>query len=235
MLKPARCLLKSLTFFALFGLAYFLSDQATWGFTVARLKTSQDLGFISAGADPHLYLQQKFYLRDQGGQSYVFVSADENYVLKFFKDMPRPWLALASYQKKKLGKLKRTLNGYQLAFNHLREDTGLLSLHLSPTASPLLTTLVDRLGIEHAIDLSSTYFVLQRKAAPLPDFSAATVSQISRLVKKRASAHIADHDPRLQANLGWIDNRPIFIDPGRFVEDGSASPELPPKFLEFLQ
>jgi hypothetical protein len=231
MLKPA--INRALLFLTLFILAYFLTDQATWGFTVARLKTSQPLG-PSLGVDPHLILQQKFYLKDQGGQSYVFISADEKYVLKFFKDMPRPWIPFKKYQKKKIGKLIRTINGYHLAFERLREETGLLYLHLSPTKPALPTTLVDRLSIEHSIDLSSVYFVLQKRATPVASFSESTLNQVSALLQKRASAHIADHDPRLHTNLGWIDGQLVFIDPGRFIEDAHASADLPRKFLEHL-
>ncbi len=231
MLKPL--LTRALLFFTLFGLAYFFTDQATWGFTVARLRTTQPLG-PSRGVDPYLILKQKFYLKDQGGQSYVFISADEKYVLKFFKDMPRPWIPLQNYQKKKLGKLIRTMNGYQLAFDRLREETGLLYLHLSPTKTPLPTTLVDRLLIEHSIDLSSVYFVLQKRATPVSVFDESVLTQVSALLQKRASVNIADHDPRLQSNLGWIDGQIGFIDPGRFIEDAHASADLPKKFLEHL-
>jgi nitrogen fixation protein len=233
MLKPARILTRTLLFVTLFGLAYFFSDIATWGFTIARLRTTRPLG-PSGGVDPYLILKQKFYLKDQGGQSYVFISSDEKYVLKFFKDMPRPWIPFNKYQKKKLGKLIRTINGYHLAFERLPQETGLLYLHFSPTSSPLPTILVDRLAIEHSIDLSSVYFVLQKRATPVDSFSESTLARVSDLLKKRASAHIADHDPRLQANLGWIDGQLVFIDPGRFVEDANASAELPKKFLERL-
>jgi hypothetical protein len=234
MSKLVQILTKTLLFFVLFGFAYFFSDLATWGFTIARLRTSKPLG-PSRGSDPHLILKQKFYLKDQGGQSYVFISADEKYVLKFFKDMPRPWIPFKNYQRKKLGKLVRTINGYHLAFDRLQQETGLLYLHPSPTAAALPTTLVDRLHIEHPIDLSSVYFVLQKRATPVSTFSESTLAQVSELLQKRASCHIADHDPRLYANLGWIDGQLVFIDPGRFVEDAHASSELPKKFLEKIQ
>ncbi|MBS0649110.1 MAG: hypothetical protein JSS10_07815 [Verrucomicrobia bacterium] len=224
---------KFLLFVALFAAAYFLCDQATWGFTTARLPTTQDLGFSPPQNDPPPYLQQKFYLRDQGGQSYVFISEDGKYVLKFFKDMPRPWLRWPSYQKKKFGKLKRTLTGYQLAYDRLREETGLLYLHLSPSSSPLPALLIDRLHITHTLDLSSVYFVLQKRAEPLTS-PQNFLPQIQQLLQKRSSAQIADHDPRLHFNLGWIDHHLVFIDPGRFTHDPSATSELPAKFLEHL-
>jgi hypothetical protein len=235
MLNRARFLIKPFLFLALFGAAYFLCDRATWGFTTARLQATHDLGFPPSQNDPRIYLQQKYSLCDQGGQSYVFISEDGKYILKFFKEMPRPWFPWPSYQKKKLGKLARTLRGYQLAFNRLREETGLLYLHLAPTSSPLPAVLVDRLHIEHRLDLSSIYFVLQKRAEPITNFSESTLSQIYELLQKRSSVHIADHDPRLQSNLGWIDNHLVFIDPGRFVDDPHATSDLPMKFLEYLQ
>jgi len=234
MLKRARFLTKPLVFLSLFGAAYFLCDLATWGFTTARLQTTRDLGFPPPQDDPTIYLRQKYYLRDQGGQSYVFISEDQKYVLKFFKDMPRPWLPWPSYQKKKIGKLVRTLNGYYLAYQRLRAETGLLHLHLSSTATPLPAVLIDRLHIEHALDLSSVYFVLQKRAEPITGFSEETLSQVYALIQKRASAHIADHDPRLHSNLGRMENNVVFIDPGRFVDDPQATSDLPAKFLEYL-
>jgi len=250
MLKPVRILTSApfqkflkwstriLLFIAVFGLAYFFSDLATWGFTIARLRTNQPLG-PSVGLDPYLILKQKFIFEAQGGQSYVFISEDGNTVLKFFKEMPRPWIPFHNYQKKKLTKLLRTMNGYRLAFERLPQETGLLALHFSPTSIPLRTVLVDRLAIEHSVDLSSIYFVLQKRAAPFHalagSFSDETLAKVSALLKKRASVHIADHDPRLQDNLGWIDGQLVFIDPGRFVDDTHASSDLPRKFLQCLQ
>lgn len=236
MLKPVRILNKLFLVLTVFGLAYFFSDLATWGFTIARLRAKQPLG-PSTGLDPYLILKQKFTLEAQGGQSYVFISEDGNTVLKFFKEMPRPWIPripFSKYHKKKLTKLLRTISGYRLAFERLPQETGLLTLHFSPTSTPLRTILVDRLAIEHPVDLSSVYFVLQKRAAPVNTFSEETLTKVATLLKKRTQAHIADHDPRLQDNLGWIDGQLVFIDPGRFVDDAHASSDLPQKFLDHL-
>jgi hypothetical protein len=233
MLKLARILNRTFLLLAVFGLAYFFADLATWGFTIGRLHANQSLG-PSIGLDPHLILKQKFTLQAQGGQSYVFVSEDGNIVLKFFKEMPRPWIPFSKYREKKLTKLLRTLSGYRLAFERLPQETGLLTLHFSPTPSPLPAILVDRLAIEHCVDLSSVYFVLQKRAAPLDSFSEETLAKVTTLLKKRACAHIADHDPRLHDNLGWIDGQLVFVDPGRFVDDPHATPDLPQKFLDHL-
>ncbi len=213
MWKRVPYLIKISIFVAITGILYFLCDQATWGFTVARLQSHFDLGLPNRG-NPHPYLKQKYYLADQGGQSYVFFSEDGNYVLKFFKDMPRPWLPFRSYQKKKRGKLKRTLHGYLLAYERMREETGLLCIHFKPSQTHLPTRLIDRLHIENSIDLSSVFFVIQKKA------TLGTISddELQDLLFTRMAVGIDDHDLRHHRNIGWVDNHPIILDPGRFVE-----------------
>jgi len=199
---------------------YFLCEKATWGFTLTRLHTQHDIGFENEGLEPTPYLQQKYYLKAQGGQSYVFFSEDGQYVLKFFKDMPRPWLTKESYQTKKWGKLHRTLTGYKLAYDHLLEETGLITLHLKPYTTPLITRLIDRLGIEHTVDLGSTYFVIQKRAEPLTfDQFQSHIQAIRVILKKQQAKQIVDHDTRLLSNIGWADGQPLFIDPGRFTHE----------------
>ncbi len=215
MLKIVSHLLSCLT---IYGVAYFLCEPVTWGFNLSRLPTSHDLGFENEGEDPAPYLEQKFALQAQGGQSYVFFSEDGKYVLKFFKDMPRPWLKKKSYKQKKWGKLHRTLTGYKLAFDRLLEETELITLHLKPSPGPLLAKLVDRLQIEHRVDLAFVYFVIQKRVDPLSeaDFQS-HLESIECLLQKREEVKIADHDPRLLSNIGWSEGHPVFIDPGRFV------------------
>jgi hypothetical protein len=204
-----------LIFVSLLFLAYHLCEKATWGFTIARLHTTCDLN-LSNHIDPAPYLNQKFFLKDQGGQSFVFFSEDGTLVLKVFKDMPRPWLILPSYQKKKLGKLVRTLRGYTLAMERLPSETALLSLHFKPSLTPLPTILVDRLNIAHTVDLSSVYFVVQKKVEP---FASRPLSppELQRVVDRLYEVNLTDHDHRLHLNLGWDGDHLVFLDPGRFT------------------
>jgi hypothetical protein len=200
-----------LLFISLVFLTYHLCEKATWGFTVARLLTSHDLNF-SNYEDPVPYLNQTFYLKDQGGQSFVFFSEDGRTVLKFFKDMPRPWLLWPSYQKKKLSKLSRTLQGYTLAMERLPESSALLALHFKTTKEPLFVTLVDRLHIAHRVDLSKVYFALQRKVDPL-----SSETPLTPLLEELKKAGLTDHDHRLEQNIGQDRGRLVFLDPGRFT------------------
>lgn len=88
-------------------------------------------------------LQQTFTFVGEGGQSYVFASSDQQYVLKLFKfNRFRPawgvnWLpdALfksykAEHSTKREQKLFTAFNGHRLAFEKIREESGLIHIQL---------------------------------------------------------------------------------------------------------
>src|SRR5580700_8553627 len=65
-------------------------------------------------------------------------------------------------------RIQRTFHSIKLAYDELREETGLLYLHLNPTDHLSQTlTLYDGNGICHEVDLDSTRFFLQKRATPL--------------------------------------------------------------------
>lgn len=230
--------MKRLIGLVLFLLVGFLSELVTWEFTLNRHKLTS-LSLAPAGDFPHELKGQTWKLEAQGGQSYVFVSQDGTHVLKFFKDQPRPWLKLSSYQAIKNKKLHRTLLGYSLIHARCPELSGIVCLHTAPSAS-IPATLVDRLGSPHTIDLNSYLFALQKKADLLePPQSPAEKEQLlqetSTLLRTLASHHLTDHDPRLHLNLGKIDSKLVLIDPGKIADCEKPSSELPGKFIEFLQ
>ncbi len=124
-------------------------------------------------------LSQKFLYLDSGGQCYAFASEDGKVVIKFFKHHLRrlPWLiahiplpskyaALREKQKiKRLSKLDRDFTSYKIAYERLREESGLLYLHLNKTKHlNLYVTIVDKLGIAHYLDLNDLEFIVQYNA-----------------------------------------------------------------------
>ncbi len=230
--------MKRLIGLVLFLLVGFLSESITWEFTLNRHKLTS-LPFASSGHFPAELKGQTWKLQAQGGQSYVFVSEDGTRVLKFFKDQPRPWLKLTSYQALKNKKLHRTLLGYTLMQERCPEVSGIVSLHTEPSTS-IPATLIDRLGNQHTIDLDSYLFVLQKKAELLEPPQNSTekehlLQEISSLLQTLASHHLTDHDPRLHLNLGRIGSKLVLIDPGKIAESETPSSELPDKFLEFIR
>ncbi len=216
----------------------FLSETITWGFSLSRYHLTT-LPFTSHGAFPDYLKGQTWKLEAQGGQSYVFVSQDNTHVLKFFKDQPRPYLKLSSYQAQKNKKLHRTLKGYTLIQEKCPSLSGIVYIH-TQSSSPIPATLIDRLGSPHTIDLNSYLFVLQQKADILqspqtPSEKEALSQETTTLLQTLASHHLKDHDPRLHLNLGRIGNELIVIDPGKIAECENPSTELPEKFLEFVR
>jgi hypothetical protein len=90
---------------------------------------------------------------------------------------------------------------------------------------------VDRLGIHYQVQLDSTIFLIQKKAELIfPKLAQLLekneigkakrmISQIMRLIANRAQKGITDKDAILEKNYGWLIDKAIHIDVGRFAED----------------
>jgi|GEM_PF-2869724 len=116
---------------------------------------------------------QSFSYLAMGHHAYAFLSEDGKYVLKFpryhkFRDSF--WLKLSflpdKWKEKKI-RAKRErfdffLKSHEIAGAFLREETGLIALHLSETDYlSKEVRLIDGLGREHIVNLDQTGFVLQ--------------------------------------------------------------------------
>ncbi len=191
-------------------------------------------------------LAQKFTYFNKGGQSFVFLSEDNKYVLKLFKldrrSMPYQFSGLPlpsfarNYFKKKETKLalnlQRDFNSYRIAFNELKDESGLLLVHLNKTHEPYLeTTIIDPLHISHKLDLGKMEFILQRKAENIyphldsliknqeMDKAKLLISDIISSIIHRSKKGIVDEDAVIHRNFGVLDGKVIFIDVGRFAKD----------------
>lgn len=219
----------------LYALFLFCRSQ-TDDLSLSRLSFEAPFDFPTLGSPEEAkeILNQKFTYLSSGGQCYVFASEDGKYVLKFFKSTPLP-LPFSKYQAKKLGKLRRDMHGYLLAFERLQEDTGLVLVRLNSNPSFDQTVILfDKLNCIHPFCLRSTPFILQKRAQPLSSpLSASQLQSITDLLKKRAKAGISDGDPREHKNIGFIDEKPIFLDPGKFYDDFDAKEQFSEKFLKW--
>jgi len=130
---------------------------------------------------------------------------------------------------KRAKKLDYDFGSYKLAYDNLREETGLVFLHLNKTSYLSQTLdLVDKIGIHHQIPLDSTTFLIQKRAAGLYsaldqmiqenrlDDAKTTLSNLLRLLAYRSQKGFHDKDPNLLTNFGVIGTQPIQIDVGRF-------------------
>jgi hypothetical protein len=244
------CLVATLSFYYV-GI---LCDSLTDGFSVARIHS--ELPFnpewetspLSEPAQQELdqALSQTYRYLGCGGQCFAFCSADGKYVVKFFKHRirkPYSFFYAATLPfgldhlrqrklKKALFKHQRDFTSYKIAYEDLREETGLLYVHLNKgTSSNRSLQIIDKLGIGHRIALDQVEFVVQKKAQLVhdkiedlmadrdPAKAKAALHGILDVIVSRCKKGIFDEDPRIHRNFGFLGETPIFIDVGRFIRD----------------
>jgi hypothetical protein len=235
--------------------------QQTDGFS--RYKISSELPFRAEWETPPLsdaekselkkILNQPFDYLAKGAQSYVFLSRDGRYVLKFFRIyhlQPPLWVThlkwpsfIEHYRQQKIAKkdqeLHRDFASYKIAYDALREETGIIFLHLNKTKELHQSlTFYDKIGIKHEVDLDQMEFLVQKRAElvyPALEQMMATegvegakeaLSQLVSLLSLRCSKGIRDKDPDLNTNFGFIGHQPLQIDVGRFrLEEEKPGPQ----------
>lgn len=226
--------------------------KCTKGFSIQRIQFKQE-EIQDSFVDKTTFsiLNQPFSYYSFGNQCYVFLSEDGKYIMKFFKYVHPAfpeWTAkvpllnrFKAFRKARIEKTawkrKRDFQGYQLAFDHLRHETGLLYLHLHPSLNTHPTiTIHDELGIAHQLDLNQTPFILQERATPaFKQFSLwiknneiekvrGGIRSLLQLYAGRLSKNIHDDDANFYSNCGFVGDTPILIDPGHFIIDPSLSP-----------
>jgi hypothetical protein len=191
-------------------------------------------------------LSQSYRFLDKGAQCYVFLSDDGRYVIKFFKLhalQPALWLRavrLPFFMQKlwvqklieKNQTLSKTFTSYVIAHDELKEETGLLYLHLNKTEkqhSPL--TIFDNIGVKHTLNLDKMEFLIQKRASLfLPHLekmiqekglnaAKSSLSDLVHFLEKRNKKEIFDKDPDLLTNFAFLDDQIVQIDVGRFRKD----------------
>jgi hypothetical protein len=125
-------------------------------------------------------LRQPYHYLAKGGQCFVFISSDEQYVIKFlrhsrhkipfFANFPMPAFVksrVAKSVEKKKAKLERDLTSYSIAAHNFPNQTALILAHLNPTKT-LQTSLkvTDKYNTTFSIDLDTHQFIVQKKAIP---------------------------------------------------------------------
>lgn len=189
-------------------------------------------------------LDQPYFYLGKGCQSYVFASEDGQYVIKFFKYQRyrlHSWLAyfpplpaVVKYRQEKLDKKWNKLDGFvrswKVAFENLKDETGLLFVHLNKTANMgRQMTIYDKIGQKHTVDLDQMEFCIQRKASLLCDTlmefkgqgdlagARSLLHQLLTLILSEYSRGLADNDHALMQNTGVAQGKPLHIDVGQFV------------------
>jgi hypothetical protein len=205
-----------------------------WEISPLSVKEQQDLDQI---------LSQKFAYYSKGSQSYVFISEDKKFILKFLKQeklRPKSWLAriplsFNPYYKDYLSKQKRcrsTFSAFKTAYLELKNESGLIYVHLN-NARDLnkKVTIFDKNGQQHIVDIDRTCFYVQKRAQLIYsriselmhnqdiDGAKKIISSIFSLIDFLGKKGMFDNDPILRKNFGLIDDVAVQIDIGHLEID----------------
>ncbi len=190
-------------------------------------------------AQPYAYLGHGF-------QVYAFESSDGKYVLKFLRHQRLhppvlyDWLPDCSLVRdikakkclKRSNRVRLLFESLKIAYDYIPEETGLIYVHLNKTKDQYKEGfLVDLDHNEYRVPLDDTEFVLQHKAMRVKPTikglmkagkiaeAKVRIDQLFDLLKTTAQKGILDTDGALihKNNIGYIQDRAIYIDTGRFV------------------
>jgi len=243
--------IKLLVFMVLFFTVERFCHSITNGFALTKIHS--DLTFNPEWEIPPLspeehqnlmaIFDQQFTFLGNGAQCYAFQSQDNKTVIKFFKHHHmriNSWLnrielspELHHYRLKLTGGGKERLNlifgSCKISYDHLKEETGLIYIHLNKTSHLHKTlTIIDTLGIAHQVDLDQMEFVVQKKATMIyptlkkwrkeKNFEAIRqyLDSVIALFSKRLKLGIADNDPIFKRNFGCIESQAVEIDQSSF-------------------
>lgn len=219
------------------NIAYDLPFDSKWEVTALDDQKKAHLDEI---------LSQEFYYLDKGCQSYVFSSKDDKYVIKFFKYQRfRPqflleWVSTFPFVKdyyrnkvaEKKGMLSNAFGSWKLAYESLRDETGVLYVHFNKRKEWEKSLIVyDKMGLKHSLNLNELEFMVQKKGDMLSDtllkFKACgrvekaklLVDKLLALILSEYARGYADNDHALLQNTGVFAGEPIHIDVGQFVKN----------------
>lgn len=193
-------------------------------------------------------LDQPYSYIGKGAQSYVFGSADDKYVIKFFKfkhlkpSIFWEWMPsigpLKTYKDKLAARKQRKLLGvfraHKLAYDVDRAQSGLVFIQLNISQNPRRSvTVINKMGMKVDIDLEHIPFILQKKGVTLRsaltelldkydlDTVEKRVGQIFEMYANEYAMGIYDHDHGVMRNTGFIDDKPLHLDVGKLAKKSS--------------
>lgn len=207
-------------------------------------------------------LDQKFSYLGKGSQCYAFSSEDNQYVLKFFKfkHLKPHWFVeylppippLQNYKVQQRARKQKKLNnlfeGYRLAYEVYRPQSGLVYIHLNKTQNQhRILTVYDKIGLPRAIDLDEVVFLIQKKGKTTrillaEDLKARDLisakNHIDKILGFYAEEYqlgIFDKDHGILINTGFLQEQPFHLDVGKLTRnEAMKNPEEALKDIGFI-
>jgi hypothetical protein len=241
----------------IFSVALFLiivGEKRSEGFRTEKIVFSLDYDAsfeINSVADSDLLnvkkiLNQNFFYLGRGRQFFVFVSEDGNFVLKFLNHFNFSYPSLLKkisffkpidkIIKRKDSKYPLTFSSLKLAFEKLKDESGLVYINLNKGQKlKQKVHLINKSGVSLSIDLDSTFFVLQKKGSSFFSYFKKVAEKENKeelrraidsyllLVMNRCQKNVADDDFNLRDNIGFYGDRPFIMDMGRLYLDRDLS------------
>jgi hypothetical protein len=188
-------------------------------------------------------LSQKFTYYSKGSQAYVLISEDKQYILKFLKQQKlhaNSWLSRIPlsfnpyYQQRlfKESKARATFSACTTAFKELKEETGLIYVHINNAKDVNKKVVVfDKNGQKHIVDIDRTSFYVQKRAKLIysriselmhqgsVEEVKTIISSVFSLMDHLGKKGVVDNDPILRKNFGLINDTAVQIDVGKLRID----------------
>ncbi len=188
-------------------------------------------------------LAQSYTFLGSGNHTYVFQSEDGKYVIKFFKQkhmsnniwqnyVPLPHKLFPSRQKiltRRKNEREKSLKSYLLAYQILRENTGIIYPHLTKSKQLNISThFTDQHGTPFTLKMDNMEFVIQKKAEVgfthlrtllekgEEEKALSAIASLYKIIVLRAQNGIHDRDLQIYKNFGFIDGKAIQIDIGEY-------------------
>lgn len=185
-------------------------------------------------------LTQKFTYLGRGTQSYVFLSEDQKYVIKFIKMnhltphlwlkyLPLPFLDKLRYKKvyQREQRLNQVFDTLHYSYRELKDETGLLFIHINRTKNwNKQVTLIGKKGETFILPLDDVPFIIQEKAELFysrlfhlietndTEGAKSCLRSLLNLIWKRGCKGLIDQDRSISNNFGFVNDKPIQLDIG---------------------
>ena len=204
-------------------------EKPEWNFFMLNVEEQKEIDQI---------FNQNFTFFEKGSHAYLFLSEDNKYMLKLLKQnmlCPKNWLAYIPvsfnpyYQEycQKQKKIHKMLTAFKIASTELKEETGLVYIHLNPTQTlNKKLILVDKHGKKHTIDPNNMSFYLQKRAQLIYvriselmrtgnlERAKNIISSVFALIAQLENKGIHSGKMAMYKNFGIIDDKAVQIDIG---------------------